>query len=253
MEEACRLIADLGFDGIDINMGCPDKSIEKQGSGASMIKNPKLAKEIILAAKRGVKDKQIPVTVKTRVGYNRDELDSWISNILEASPAVITVHARTRKEMSKVPANWDYVKRAVEIRNKVQSELIASGTKHTLIFGNGDVVSISDAYKKYKDSSCDGVMIGRAIFGNPWLFYPIHQSTSENYNPTIEEKLNVMVEHTYKFERELGGIKSFDLMKKHYKAYVNGFDGAKELRVSLMDARSAKEVEDIVKSFLVRI
>lgn len=263
MEEACKMVAELGFDGIDINMGCPDKSIEKQGAGASMMKNPKLAKEIILAAKRGVqrgaqsgvqcglkkaknkKTSPIPITVKTRVGYNKDELDSWLKNILEASPAVVIVHARTRKELSKVPANWDYVRRAVAIRNKVQSSLIESNKNHTLIFGNGDVHSMTDAYVKAKESGADGVMIGRAIFGNPWLF-------SET-TPSLKEKLEVMVEHTFKFQRELGDIKSFDVMKKHYKAYVNGFDGAKELRVQLMETKTAEDVEKITKDFMLNM
>ncbi len=274
MEEACKLVAELGFDGIDLNMGCPDKSIEKQGAGASMIKNPKIAKEIILAAKRGVaraenlEDKNstlgaekklpIPITVKTRVGYNKDELDSWLKNILEASPTVITVHARTRKEMSKVPANWDYVKRAVQIRNKIQAPLIESGKNHTLIFGNGDVTSIVDGFNKAKETGADGIMIGRAIFGNPWLFSAIQnfgknseQNSLQNpAAPSIQEKLKVMVEHTQKFQDELGAIKNFAVMKKHYKAYVNGFDGAKELRAELMETQNAGEVRKIVQKFL---
>jgi tRNA-dihydrouridine synthase len=98
MEKAARLALELGFDGVDINMGCPDKSIEKQGAGAALIKNPSLAKEIILAAKRGVND-EVPVSVKTRIGYNKDEIETWIPNLLEVSPAVITIHARTRKEV----------------------------------------------------------------------------------------------------------------------------------------------------------
>jgi nifR3 family TIM-barrel protein len=281
MEEACKLVAELGFDGIDLNMGCPDRSIEKQGAGASMMKNPKLAKEIILSAKRGVasannldqknealgaeKKLPIPITVKTRVGYNKDELDSWIKNIIEASPAVITVHARTRKDMSKVPANWDYVKRAVAIRNKMQSHLIESGKNHTLIFGNGDVESIEDGYKKAKETGADGVMIGRAIFGNPWLFSGIQslgknpeQNTGQDVSkktvrPSIQEKLNVMVEHTQKFQDELGGIKNFAVMKKHYKAYVNGFDGARELRAELMETQNVEEVRKIVQNFLSEI
>ena len=249
MEEACKLAQELGFDGIDLNMGCPDKSIEKQGAGASMMKNAKLAKEIILSAKRGAPN--LPITVKTRVGYNKDELDSWLKNILEATPAVVIVHARTRKEMSKVPANWDYVKRAVLIRNQMQAELIESGKDHTLIFGNGDVQSIDDAYAKAKETGADGVMIGRAIFGNPWLFSGIQNADKKQTMPTLEEKLNVMLDHTQKFQDELGGIKNFAVMKKHYKAYVNGFDGAKELRKELMDnANSAEEVRGIVGRFI---
>ena len=273
MEEACELVASLGFDGIDLNMGCPDKSIEKQGAGASMMKNPKLAKEIVLSAMRGVLNfskkeserlgvdvKPIPITVKTRVGYNKDELDSWLKNILEVSPAVVTVHARTRKEMSKVPANWDYVRRAVSIRDDVQQKLIEEGKSKTLIFGNGDIVSVRDAYKKAKETNADGVMIGRGIFGNPWLFSAIEKPVTKNIQseefdvvqtePSLKEKLEVMLEHTKKFEEELGNVKNFAVMKKHYKAYVNGFDGAKELRVKLMETNTYKEVEGITKTFI---
>ena len=102
-------------------MGCPDKSIEKQGCGSAMIKNPENAKEIVLAAKRGAPN--LPVSVKTRLGYNQDTLEEWLPELLSVEPAVVTIHARTRKEMSKVPARWERVKRAVEIRNDVQGEL----------------------------------------------------------------------------------------------------------------------------------
>lgn len=231
MEQAAALAEKLGFDGIDINMGCPDRSIEKQGAGAAMIKNKALAKEVIRAAKRGTK---LPVSVKTRVGYNSVELEEWIPALLEEDIAVLTVHARTRKEMSAVPARWEHVKRAVEIRD-------AMG-KDTLIFGNGDALSLEDAREKVAATGADGVMLGRAIFGNPWLF-------SEKI-PSIEEKLRVMVEHTQAFEDLLGGVKSFSIMKKHYKAYVNGFDGAKELRVELMEAKDAAEVRAITERFL---
>lgn len=257
MEEACKIVADLGYDGIDLNMGCPDKSIEKQKAGASMMKNPKLAKEIIFAARRGAPN--IPITVKTRVGYNKDELDLWLRNILEASPAVVTIHARTRKEMSKVPADWNYVKRAVEIRNEFQKDLIVADKQHTLIFGNGDVTSVADAYKKAEESGADGVMIGRGIFGNPWLFSALQKPIIRNADgdfdvvqnePTLREKLKVMVEHTQRFQDELGGIKNFAVMKKHFKAYVNGFDGAKELRAELMETNNAEEVREVVLGFL---
>lgn len=272
MEQACTLIADLGFDGIDINMGCPDKSIERQGAGASMIKNPKLAQEIIWAAKRGVeisaqkKNREngnniastmsvtaIPISVKTRIGYNKVELDSWLAHILDASPAVVTIHARTRKEMSKVPANWDYVLRAVEIRNELQADLIREKKAHTLILGNGDVTSVKMANKKAKDTNADGVMIGRGIFGNPWLFSSLNNNNFDEHIPTVKEKLLVMLEHTKKFEQELGTVKNFAVMKKHYKAYVNGFDGAKELRTKLMETQNAGEVEKIVGEFVANI
>lgn len=249
MEKAAELAVKLGFDGIDINMGCPDKSIEKQGAGASHIKNPKLAQEIILAAKRGAGN--LPVSVKTRIGYNKNELETWLPAILETNPAVVTVHARTRKEMSLVPARWEHIKRAVEIRDGFVD---SSGKKsETLIFGNGDVLDFKDADQKVKETGCDGVMLGRAIFGNPWLFNPSSRAElttgQARKEISIEEKLKVMVEHTKLFE-ELLPHKSFAIMKKHYKAYVNGWDGAKELRMKLMEARDAKEVEMIINQYL---
>ncbi|MDE2030896.1 MAG: tRNA-dihydrouridine synthase [Patescibacteria group bacterium] len=236
MREASRLCADLGFDGIDINMGCPDRSIEKQGAGAAMIKNQESAKNIIQAVKDGIRDagKEIPVSVKTRVGYNKVQIEEWIPFLLSQDIAVLTVHARTRKEMSNVPARWSHIKDIVDIRNRMNVK--------TKIIGNGDALNINHARELVKETSCDGVMLGRAIFGNPWLF--------AEKEPNIEEKLKVMVEHTKLFSKLLGQIKNFAIMKKHFKAYVNGFDGAKELRVKLMETNNDKEVEDIVNQFI---
>lgn len=249
MEKAAELAVKLGFDGVDINMGCPDKSIEKQGAGAAHIKNPKLAQEIILAAKKGVQrgvengGKEIPVSVKTRIGYNKNELETWLPMLLETNPAVITVHARTRKEMSLVPARWEHVKHAVEIRNNfVDSKGVKS---ETLIFGNGDVTDLKMAEEKVKETGCDGAMLGRAIFGNPWCF---NKNISRD-DVSIPDRLKVMVEHTQLFE-ELLPHKSFAIMKKHYKAYVNGWDGAKELRMKLMEAKDATEVESIIQNYI---
>lgn len=242
MEKAARLAVELGFDGIDINMGCPDKSIEKQGAGAAHIKNPKLAQEIILAAKRGAGD--LPVSVKTRIGYNKDELETWLPMILETNPAVVTIHARTRKEMSLVPARWEHVKRAVEIRNDFVD---SHGNKsETLIFGNGDALSLEDAEQKAEEAGCDGVMLGRAIFGNPWRF----NKKIKKEDLSKEEILKVLLEHTKLYE-ELLPHKSFAIMKKHFKAYVAGWDGAKELRVKLMETKNSSEVERVIKEYLV--
>ncbi len=245
MRRAAKLACDLGFDGIDINMGCPDKSIEKQGAGAANIKNYKNAQEVILAAMEGAKKdgKNLPVSVKTRIGYNKNELETWIPALLETHPAVITIHARTRKEMSLVPAQWGNVKRAVEIRDAFRDK---DGNKsETLIFGNGDVTDLADAERKVLETGCDGVMLGRAIFGNPWLF---NREVSRD-QVSIPDRLRVMVEHTKLFE-ELHTHKNFAIMKKHYKAYVTGWDGAKELRMKLMEAKDAGEVESIVESYL---
>jgi nifR3 family TIM-barrel protein len=232
IKTAAALCKELGFDGIDINMGCPDKSIEKQCAGAAMIKNPALAREVIRAAIEGAGG--LPVSVKTRIGYNKNEIETWIPELLKEDITALTVHLRTRKEMSDVPAHWDLMKRVVEIRNEMK--------KDTLILGNGDVLDLEDGAKKIKETGCDGVMLGRAIFGNPWLF--------TDKVPTVREKLLVMVEHTKLFEEKLGAHKNFAIMKKHYKAYCNGFEGAKELRMKLMETETADQVENLVNDFL---
>ena len=250
MEKAARLARELGFDGVDINMGCPDRSIEKQGAGAVHMKNPEHAKEIIAAAKQGACG--LPVSVKTRLGYNKDELDTWLPHLLETKPAAITIHARTRKEMSKVPAHWERIARAVEIRNQCQG--VALTLERTLILGNGDTADLADAGARVKASGADGAMLGRAIFGNPWLFAPLHsrqRNTTIYGSVSLPEKLRVMVEHTKLFE-ELLPHKNFAIMKKHYKAYVTGFDGASALRTSLMEAPDAHTVERIVAGFLAK-
>lgn len=234
MKKAAELAAELGFDGIDINMGCPYPAIEKQGAGAAMMKNPKRAREVIRAAKEGAG--KLPVSVKTRVGFNKVELETWLPELLAEESAVVTIHARTRKEMSKVPAQWEHVKRGVEIRNELKSK--------TLIFGNGDVKDLNDAQQKVLETGADGIMLGRAIFGNPWLF------SDQDGKISIQEKLKVMVEHTKLYIELLGDIKSFAVMKKHYKAYVSGFDGAHELRAKLMETENEEQVEEIVKDYL---
>ncbi|HEV8677482.1 MAG TPA: tRNA-dihydrouridine synthase, partial [Candidatus Paceibacterota bacterium] len=232
------------------------------------------AAEVIRAAKRGAS--KIPVSVKTRLGYNKDVLEEWLPALLREEPAAVTIHARTRKEMSKVEAHWDRVKRAVEIRNEMGSS--------ALIIGNGDAKDVEDAKQKAQESGADGVMLGRAIFGTPWLFResapanhasenssgspqnflqhaplslqrpqqsPVAEpATSEDF-AQVSARLRIAVEHTRLFEELLGDIKSFAIMKKHFKAYVEGFDGAKELRVKMMEANSADEIEKIVHEFLL--
>ncbi len=263
IREAAKLCKDLGFDGIDINMGCPDRSVEKQGAGASCIKNPELAREIIRAAKDG--GGGLPISVKTRIGYNKNEIDTWLRVLLEEEIAVLSVHLRTRKEMSDVPAHWELMPEIVKLRDEMEKE--------TLIIGNGDVVDLDDAKKKCAETGCDGAMLGRAIFGNPWLFnksgipfeatWERDGASTRNFSAEkypcdskgipLDAKLKVIVEHTKLFEEMLGGHKNFAIMKKHYKAYVNGFDGAKELRVKLMEAENATEVEKIVNDFLMKV
>lgn len=277
MEQAAYLVASLGYDGIDINMGCPDRSIEKQGCGSAMIRHPKVAQEIIRAAQAGARraledkvglagsaeevrskfgdkaeviDEPIPVSVKTRIGYNKNELDTWIPALLETKPALITVHARTRKEMSKVPARWEYVAETVHIRDRVQVDIAPED--RTLIFGNGDIESPLQGVEKCLETGADGAMLGRAIFGNPWLFTGLSETDCKaQYVPTLEERLHTAIAHAEAFQNILGDIKNFAIMKKHFKVYINGFDGAKELRQELMDhAENSGDVARIIKHFL---
>jgi len=242
MKDAAKFVASLGFSGIDINMGCPDRGIEKQGCGCDLIKHPELARDLVLAAKEGAGD--LPVSVKTRIGYNKNEIGRWADELLKTEPSAITFHLRTRKEMSKVPAQWEEIEVAVQK---------AKGS-NTLILGNGDVKSLAEAREKVAKHGVDGVMIGRGIYGNPWLW-------SERL-PTTKEKLEVLIEHTNLFWELFGSTekndelfgghtKNFAVMKKHFKAYVNDFPGATELRAKLMEAEDAKIVEKIISDFLV--
>lgn len=241
MERAASLCRELGFDGIDINMGCPDKGIEKQGAGAAHIKNPDLAKEVIKAAQRGAGN--LPVTVKTRLGFNKIEYEKWLPAILECKVPAITIHLRTRKEMSLVPAHWELMPQIVEFIKKHSRSFEEGGP---LIIGNGDVTSVGDGRSLAQKTGCHGVMVGRGIFGTPWFF----DESASALEKTVRERLEICIEHTQLFEKVLGDIKSFAIMKKHYKAYVNGFDGAKELRMRMMDATNAKEVKECVEEFL---
>lgn len=240
MRGAAQLVRELGYDGLDINMGCPDRAVEKQGGGAANIRNPKNAVAVVEAAREGMNG--LPVTVKTRIGYNKVEMD-WLRTILELKLPALTVHLRTRKEMSEVPAHWELMPEIVKLRDEVSPE--------TLIIGNGDVYTIEDAFEKTKKYGCDGVMIGRGIFGTPWLFENIRSRGNKNAKPkTPEERLKIMVEHAKLYEKIFSGIKNFAVMKKHFKAYVSGWDGAKELRVQLMETENAKQVAAIVKKYL---
>lgn len=244
MEIACRYVASLGFDGIDINMGCPDKSVISQGAGSGLIRTPQLAKKIIVAAHAGIKSAglHIPVSVKTRIGFNKEEIDTWIPELLKEDISALTVHLRTVKEMSLVPAKWDYIKKI--------NELIKKSGKEVLLIGNGDITSIKDGEEKAHKYDCDGVMIGRGVFGNPWFF-----SGREGREIPTKEKLSALIEHTELFEKELSKPKhkSFAVMKKHFKAYVNDFKGAKELRIKLMETENAKGVKNIIDDFLKKM
>jgi tRNA-dihydrouridine synthase len=240
-EEVTPLIKKLGFDGVDINMGCPDRGVEKSGGGAALIKDPARAKQIIRSLKKGAA--ALPVSVKTRLGYSKtDELEAWITALLEERPAALIVHLRTRAEMSDVPAHWELAPQIVALRDRTSPK--------TVLLGNGDVRSLEDARVKTKESGMDGVMVGAGVFGNPWFF--------SGRTPDVKERLERLVTHSELFEKlyrsdnpkpisQGGRIKNFDIMKKHYKSYTLG---EKELRMRLMEAENAAEVREIVQDFL---
>ncbi len=233
--ETAKLVRELGFDGLDINMGCPDKNIIKTGSCAALYKTPELAQELIRAAKEGAG--QMPVSVKIRIGDTKIDWQPWVAALLKAEPAGIAVHLRTRKEMSKVDAHWELMPEIVKFIHENTTK-----ENRPLITGNGDIKNLEDGRNKAKESGCDGIMLGRAIFGNPWLF--------SEHNPSREEKIEVLLEHVALYDKEFNGVKPFDIMKRHFKAYINGFDGAAEIRAELYESKTADEVKAVLEPLL---
>jgi len=248
-EKAASLIVKLGFDGIDINMGCPDRNIEKKGGGVALINDPVLAKKIIRATIRGAG--KIPVSVKTRIGYKKNQVAEWIPALLEENIAALTVHFRTRDESYFSKAHWELAKKIVKLRDRISSK--------TLIIGNGDIKSLAETRKLVKETGIDGAMIGRAVLGNPWFF--AQRSLGEvgfDKSPSITERLNAIIEHAELFEnlhkedvKKNGRFKQFESMKKHFHAYTKGFRGAKELRGHLMRVKNLAETKKIIKNFLL--
>jgi nifR3 family TIM-barrel protein len=231
--KSTQLVAELGFDGVDINMGCPVKAVCNNGAGAALIKRPEVAQEIIQATIEGAGD--MPVSVKTRIGYNQIQTEEWTAHLLKANPAAITFHLRTRREMSQTAAHWDEMPKIVAL---------AKGTG-VLILGNGDVTTLAQAEQLAQQTGCDGVMLGRAIFGNPWLF----DRTRTIVDVSMAHRLETMLEHCRLYEEVFGDEKKFLVMRKHLMAYASGFHGAKELRVSMERVNSAAEVRAAVEAF----
>jgi len=233
--QAALVALEKGFDGVDINMGCPDKSVFHRGAGAALIIQPKLAKEIVLSVKRAVKDgaekfnikKYIPVSVKTRSGYKIPQTKEWISQLLEAEPDVICLHARTFAQKYSGRADWEQIGIAADL---------AKPTK-TKIFGNGDIKSRQQALEKIKQYNLAGVLIGRAALGNPWIF--------KGVIPTTEERFQVLLEHCKKF-REFFPESDFSIMRKHLAWYIKDFPYAAEVRNQLMQVKNIDDVKKIL-------
>ncbi len=232
--KVAQMLVQTGFDGIDINMGCPAKNVLKSGACSALIKNPKLATEIIQATKEGANG--LPISVKTRIGYNQIETESWVTTLLQTDIAALTLHARTVKEQSKVPAHWEEIAKAVQVRNIL-------GIK-TLIIGNGDVSSLEDAYQKVDQSQADGIMVGRGIFHNIWLF----DSQKNPEEVPLNHRLELLKFHVNLFKETWGEGKNYDILKKFYKIYLSGFDGAADIRARFMETKNTQEVQDVINS-----
>jgi tRNA-dihydrouridine synthase len=248
----------MGFDGIDINMGCPQDKETGIGACAALIKEPHLAVEIIKAAKSGAGG--LPVSVKTRLGYNANDIGNWLRQLLAAEPAAVAIHGRTKKDKSKVPADWSAIGEAVKVRDKIQ------GTRDkdkTFIIGNGDIGSRAEGLRRVAETGVDGVMVGRGAFGNPWFFAQLYKNLNEGTPrsfseggsdsinlPNVKERLSVMLEHAQLFDELLGKDKPFVIMRKHFKAYASGFDGAHELRAKLMETKNLDETKIVVQKYL---
>lgn len=235
IRKAARLVRKLGFDGLDINMGCPDRAVIKQGAGSALIKNPQLAREIIRAAKEGAGD--MPVSVKTRIGFNTNEIETWITEILKEKPAALIIHGRTRKQLFGGQADWDAIARVAQMAKDAG----------VICVGNGDVKTKGEALEKISIHGVDGVMIGRAFFGNPWLC-----ADKKSEDITIKERSKALIEHL-NLNLKYDGDRKFHEMKKHIAMYVKEFDGARDLRVTLMECENVGEVEKHVDKYLQHI
>jgi nifR3 family TIM-barrel protein len=283
-----HIVCEMGFDGLDINMGCPARKVAASGCGAALTRAPALAREIIRAVKRGIQDwyegrtvndaglgddiieeiklanrrragyetprqrRVIPVSVKTRLGYDRNVIEEWLPTLLEENLAAISLHGRTLEQGYKGEADWDAIGRAVEI---------AKGSS-TLILGNGDIHDLRDAYRRVRETRVDGVLIGRGAQGNPWLFRDkdsVKQALRTNSALVIDskpvslsERFQVIMEHSNHFEN-LCGPSRFMAMRKHLTWYCCNFRGAAEMRAHMTRANSAEEVRQSLMKYAALI
>jgi tRNA-dihydrouridine synthase len=224
----------VNFAGIDLNMGCPAKAVVKDGLCSALMNDRTLAEAIITATKQGAGD--LPVSVKTRVGYDSVDM-GWIEFLLKQELAMLTVHGRTKREMSDVPADWGLIGQARQLRDRLAPD--------TLIVGNGDVADRQHGEQLAKRHKLDGIMIGRGVFHDPFVF--AGSSPWADYTP--EQRLALYKRHVELFaETWPGRERQIYTLNKFCKIYVAGFDGAKELREKLMAARSADELLSLIGS-----
>ena len=283
--QAAHVVCELGFDGLDINMGCPAKNVAASGSGAALIRTPELARAIIRAARQGIDDwcagqslenlglrhrlietvrtsnelrsgsnrpmvrRPIPLSVKTRIGYDEIVVEEWIRNLLEEKPVAIAIHGRTLKQGYKGDADWHAIGRAVQIAKDFP----------TLILGNGDLKDMADVYHRVQQCGVDGVLLGRAAQGNPWIFKTKDQLKwalrvgAPAPNPPVPvslgERFRVIIEHSKHFETHVQ-IRNFVGMRKHLIWYCRDFRGAAELRTKMVRVNNTVEVAQCLNDYL---
>jgi tRNA-dihydrouridine synthase len=283
-----HIVCELGFDGLDINMGCPAKNVASKGCGAGLIRDPSRARGILQATQQGIADwvsgqsvaslnlpsfliqrvadmnvqrqgfehplsrRSIPVSVKTRIGYDEVVVNQWISHLLEEKPVAISIHGRTLKQMYRGMADWGAISSAVKL---------ARGTG-TLILGNGDLGSMEDVYKRVKETGVDGVLIGRSALGNPWIFrnkkevkQAIRLDCPNLIQPVsieLHERFRILKEHVHLYEK-LKRPWRFVGMRKHMGWYSKGFYKASDLRVQLLQTHHAQEVEEVLERFITDV
>lgn len=258
--QAAFIACEMDFDGIDINMGCPDRAVARKGAGAGLIKTPKLAQDIVKTVQRAVHDwsegktieeegvreemiqtvqeykqrfqlrserKLLPVSVKTRMGYDKIITTEWIQYLIDVQPAAISLHGRTLEQMYTGFADWDEIGKAADLAAQSNIPLL----------GNGDVKTKDEARNKIEEYNLSGVLIGRASFGNPWVFSEVE--------PTTDQRLTTALTHAKLFE-ELIPEGHFLSMRKHLAWYTRGFDDAAEVRRQLMEVKNADDVEKIL-------
>lgn len=236
METFAQHCAELGFDGIDINMGCPAKSAIKSG-GSALIRKPDIAIAAIAAAKTA----GLPVSVKTRLGYTHiDEWQDWLTTLLRQDIAALTIHLRTKKEMSKVPAHHELIPAIKQLRDKLAPQ--------TLLIINGDIRDRSHGVELVEKYGIDGVMIGRGIFQNPFAFTS-HTVYSTPHSPEHKQSLLALLMHHLDLYDQYAEqtTRPFETLKRFFKIYIRDFDGASDLREQLMHTTSTTEVRELIR------
>ena len=225
-----QALESLGFSGVDLNYGCPDKHVNKAGGGSAMIQNPTLAIECFENVKKST---NLPVSIKTRLGWSKpEEYQEWLSVLLNLHPAALTVHLRTKKEMSKVPAHYELIPEIVKLRNEISPE--------TKLIINGDIRDRAHTlglHSQYPE--VDGFMIGRGVFANPYCF--------TDHTPTREELMKLLKLHLDLY-KEYSHI-PYESLKHFFKIYINNFPGAKDLRAKLMETHSLAEAHQVIDQF----